>query len=149
MDEAFSPDGKAFPPSAIRGVRPLPRADSPFSDDGEAGDAYMSGDDLTDSPLSDDSADALGAAADKLFARGARISMSKDGDVRMARELLGSGGGARARRDNLSLVPAEEDSSSDTENEEVAEEVETRPAADTRPGLESFSSKYDRVMKGV
>ena len=147
MDEAFSPDGKAFPPSAIRGVRPLPRADSPFSDDG-AGDAYMSGDDLTDSPLSDDSADALGAAADKLFARGARISMSKDGDVRMARELLGSGGGARARRDNLSLVPAEEDSSSDTE-EEVVEAVETRPAEHARPGLESFSSKYDRVMKGV
>ena len=147
MDEAFSPDGKTFPPSAIRGVRPLPRAESPFSDDGD-GDAYMSGDDLTDSPLSDDSADALGAAADKLFARGARISMSKDGDVRMARELLGSGGGVRARRDNLSLVPAEEDSSSDTE-EEVVEAVETRPAEHARPGLESFSSKYDRVMKGV
>ena len=95
MEDAFSP-----PPSAIRGVQPLPR-DSDFSDDAE--DAYMSGatgtitdsqrdEDYSDSPLSDDSPDALGAAAERLFARGQRISIGKDKDVRMAREMLGSGG---------------------------------------------------------
>ena len=151
MEDAFSP-----PPSAIRGVRPLPR-DSDFSDDAE--DAYMSGagtitdsqrdEDYSDSPLSDDSPDALGAAAERLFARGQRISVGKDKDVRMAREMLGSGGGARARRD-AGLVPADEDSSGDEDDTAVVEAgsgVDTRPE-EVRPGLESFSSKYDRVMKG-
>ena len=169
MEDAFSPSksSREFPPSAIRGVRPLPRDMSDMSDDAE--DAYMSGatvtdgrdEDYSDSPLSDSpSPDALGAAAEKLFARGQRISIGKDKDVRMAREMLGSGGGARARRE-AGLVPAHEDSSGDEDDLDPPDEVEAGGAggkmADTRvdtapeqrrPGLESFSSKYDRVMKG-
>ena len=151
MEDAFSP-----PPSAIRGVRPLPRDGGDlFSDDAEdaytsgatVGDGAEDGNYYSDSPLSDDSPDALGAAAERLFARGQRISVGKDKDVRMAREMLGSGGGARARRD-AGLVPADEDSSGDEDEDEVeAGRVDTRPEQ-RRPGLESFSSKYDRVMKG-
>ena len=167
MEDAFSPSKMGeFPPSAIRGVRPLPR-DSDLSDDAE--DAYMSGatitdgrdEDYSDSPFSDDSPDALGAAAEKLFARGQRINIGKDTDVRMAREMLGSGGGARARRE-AGLVPADEDSSGDEDDDfDPPDEVEAGGAGgkmadarvdtapeERRPGLESFSSKYDRVMKG-
>ena len=101
-------------------------------------------------PLLDEQVhDALGAAAERLFARGQRISIGKDKDVRMAREMLGSGGGARARRD-AGLIPADEDSSGDEDDTAVVEAgsgVDTRPE-EVRPGLESFSSKYDRVMKG-
>ena len=117
------------------------RATATFSDDAE--DAYMSGatgtitdsqrdEDYSDSPLSDDSPDALGAAAERLFARGQRISIGKDKDVRMAREMLGSGGGARARRD-AGLVPADEDSSGDEEDDTAVVEAGSG-GVDTRPG---------------
>ena len=129
MEDAFSlsPD---VPPSAIRGVR-LCRATAATCSATTPRTHHTSGatsptgrevEHYSDSPLSDDSPDAMGAAAERLFARGQRISVGKDKDVRMARRCSGAADGARARRD-AGLVPADEDSSGDEEDEERSRRV--------------------------